>query len=99
MSKSFAATEVAGLIEATAAVTAPATASHLQPQQAEWKQAAHRRQEKQDRRRWPHWLGARELQQAPPEKRHGSTIEYKAMPSLRDVASDGWLRTFIIYSS
>ncbi len=31
-----------------------------------------------------------------PERRHGSTtVEYQAMPSLRDVAHDGWLCTNI----
>jgi hypothetical protein len=31
-----------------------------------------------------------------PERRHGPTIEYQAMPSLRDVAHDEWVYTFTI---
>ncbi len=31
-----------------------------------------------------------------PERRRGATIDYQAMHSLRDVAHDGWLSTFII---
>jgi hypothetical protein len=33
------------------------------------------------------------------ERRHWSTIEYQVMPSLREVAHDGWLCTFTIYNS
>ncbi len=34
-----------------------------------------------------------------PLRRHGSTLEYQTMPSLREITHDGWLCTFIFNSS
>ncbi len=37
--------------------------------------------------------------QAGPESGHGSILEYQAMPSLRDIAHDGWLCVYIFYTT